>query len=262
MKKLLLFTTFILSFLIAKASQDTTAVNKAKIFTAVEVNPEFPGGIQNFFDFLAKNIQYPERARTDKTQGKVFISFTIEEDGKLTSPIILRSLSPETDAEAIRLINMSPHWKPGIQNGKVVKVSYTIAITFQLTDNVKVLDSLENEAQKYSNKARIADSTKFIPVDIEPDYPGGIPSFYSYVNNNLVYPKDAVQNRVRGNVRVQFIVEQDGSLSNIKVIKSLTPSTDAEAIRLVTEAGEWKPAKKNHQKVRAVFSMIIYFIPR
>jgi TonB family protein len=112
-----------------------TSADKNKIFSAVEQIPQFPGGTQAFYRFLMTNIRYPATAFEKHIQGKVFLTFVIEKDGGLTDIKVIRSVSPDIDAEALRVMNMSPKWVPGIQNGKPVRVMYTIPISFTLQKN-------------------------------------------------------------------------------------------------------------------------------
>lgn len=106
--------------------------NSIKDFASVEVLPEFPGGEKAFGSFLSKNINYPPMARENNISGRVFISFVVEKDGQLTDIKVLRGLGYGTDEEAVRVLKKSPKWKPGIQNGRAVRVQYTIPISFQL----------------------------------------------------------------------------------------------------------------------------------
>jgi TonB family protein len=101
-------------------------------FVSVEKQPEFPGGISAFYQYLSRNIKYPKEARRDKIQGKVFLSFIVEKDGRLTAIKITRGLSAETNAEALRVVSASPNWSPGIQFGVPVRVKYNINVNFAL----------------------------------------------------------------------------------------------------------------------------------
>lgn len=102
------------------------------VFQVVEVMPEFPGGMKACLDYVGKNIQYPAEAMKNGVQGRVVIQFTIEEDGSISNPSIVRSVSEELDKEAIRLVKNMPKWKPGMQRGNVVRCKYTIPIAFNL----------------------------------------------------------------------------------------------------------------------------------
>jgi len=116
------------------ATTDTTHKKEGPVFTSVEQVPNFPGGIEAFTNYLAKNIRYPKAARQQKIQGRVIISFIVEKDGALTDIHAARGVSPEIDAEAIRVITASPSWTPGIQNGHTVRVAYSVPISFRLDD--------------------------------------------------------------------------------------------------------------------------------
>jgi len=108
-------------------------------FDVVEKMPEFPGGIEELMKFLSSNIKYPEVAHKARVQGRVIVQFIIESDGSVSSPKILKSVSEELDAEALRCINAMPKWKPGMQNEQPVRVKYTIPITFRLPTEEKTV---------------------------------------------------------------------------------------------------------------------------
>ncbi|WP_162795908.1 energy transducer TonB [Pedobacter nanyangensis] len=101
-------------------------------FVSMENPPNFPGGISDFFKFLADNIKYPEEAAKQDIQGNVFVSFVVEKDGSINDIKIDRPLGYGTDEEAIRVLKLSPKWNPGTQNGKAVRVKYSLPIKFSL----------------------------------------------------------------------------------------------------------------------------------
>jgi protein TonB len=106
--------------------------NPNQIFTAVEQSPAFPGGDAKFGAYLSKNIRYPAIARENNVQGRVVLTFVVERDGSLTDIKVLRGLGSGTDEEAVRVLKASPRWKPGIQNGRPVRVQYSIPVSFTL----------------------------------------------------------------------------------------------------------------------------------
>ncbi|PWS28084.1 energy transducer TonB [Pedobacter yonginense] len=106
--------------------------NKVYDFVSIEKQPEYPGGIAKFYGYLGKAIKYPPMAQENNVQGKVFLSFVVEKDGKLTDITVTRGLGSGTDEEAIRVLKASPRWNPGIQNGKPVRVKYNINVNFTL----------------------------------------------------------------------------------------------------------------------------------
>jgi TonB family protein len=123
---------------------DTIPTKDNKIFSSVEQIPEFPGGITEFYNFLSKNIRYPGESRKKGIQGRVIISFIVEKDGELTNFKIARGVENNIDQEALRVLKMSPKWKPGFQNGLPVRVAYTVPISFTLED-VKPAKPAENK---------------------------------------------------------------------------------------------------------------------
>jgi protein TonB len=81
-----------------------------------------------FMGYLHKNFHLPQSAKNDKTTGRIIISFVVEKDGSLSAPEIVKGLSAELNAEAIRLIKEAPKWNPGMQGGRPVRVKFTIPI--------------------------------------------------------------------------------------------------------------------------------------
>ncbi len=102
-------------------------------FYVIEEKPEFPGGEAAMFQWIAKNIKYPEIAKENGVQGKVFVQFVIGKDGKVTDVQVVRGVDPSLDKEAVRVIQSMPAWKPGKQRGKPVKVSFQLPINFRLS---------------------------------------------------------------------------------------------------------------------------------
>jgi TonB family protein len=103
-----------------------------QVFQVVEEMPEFPGGIGECLKFLGKNIKYPVEAQQAGAQGKVIVQFVVEKDGSIANPKVVRSIDPNLDGEAIRVISIMPKWKPGMQKGQPVRVKYTVPVTFRL----------------------------------------------------------------------------------------------------------------------------------
>ena len=111
--------------------KEGTSPNK-DIFDQAETMPEFPGGVGKLMEYVAKNVRYPKEAEDKCLQGRVIATFIVEKDGSITSAKIVRSIDPALDAEALRVINGMPNWKPGTQKGEPVRVKYTIPISFRL----------------------------------------------------------------------------------------------------------------------------------
>ena len=102
------------------------------IYNEVDEMPVFPGGNENLMTYISENLKYPQEAKEKGISGKVFVSFEICEDGKVANPKVVRGVNNMIDNEAIRVISCVPNFIPGYKNGKPVKVSYTIPISFIL----------------------------------------------------------------------------------------------------------------------------------
>jgi protein TonB len=97
----------------------------------IEVKPEFPGGMDKFYSYVGKNYRAPEE---EGLKGKVYVTFVVEKDGSLTDIKVLRDIGYGTGKEAIRVLNKCPRWNPGVQNGKPVRVLYSLPITIQTAE--------------------------------------------------------------------------------------------------------------------------------
>jgi periplasmic protein TonB len=103
-----------------------------KVFMVVEQQPEFEGGYEAMMNFIRKNMKYPASARRMGVDGTVYVSFVVGKDGSINDVKVLRGISADCDKEAVRVVQMMPHWKPGKQNGKPVFVRFNLPIKFKL----------------------------------------------------------------------------------------------------------------------------------
>lgn len=113
-----------------EAPADSTA--KEDVFMVAEQMPEYPGGMKEMLKFLQENVKYPENAMKNNVQGRVIVQFVVEKDGTLTEFKVARSVDPDLDAEALRVLQTMPKWKPGMQRGKIVRVKFTVPVSFKL----------------------------------------------------------------------------------------------------------------------------------
>ena len=105
---------------------------KDSVYNQPEVMPEFPGGMEAMMKYLSENIKYPEMAKQKNTQGKVLVTFVVEKNGSISDVKVAKGIGDGCDEEAVRVISAMPKWKPGMQNGKKVRVSFAIPISFRL----------------------------------------------------------------------------------------------------------------------------------
>ena len=115
-----------------KVDETEVSQKEGEIFQVVEQMPEFPGGMQKAMEFLGKNIKYPATAQQAKIEGRVIVQFVVGKDGSISDVKIARGVSPDLDAEAMRVVSLMPKWNPGKQRGQAVSVKYTMPIMFRL----------------------------------------------------------------------------------------------------------------------------------
>jgi TonB family protein len=111
------------------------SLGKAHPFKNFEIEPEYNGGLSAFYNFLAHTIHYPDIDKTNNIQGKVLVTFVVKGDGSLSNVKALRGPDKSLEKEAVRAIELSPRWNPGLQYGMPVQVQYTVPLSFTLTNN-------------------------------------------------------------------------------------------------------------------------------
>lgn len=112
--------------------EEEEEVVEEQIFTVVENDPEFPGGMEALYKYLAQNIKYPQLARDNGITGKVYVTFVVEKDGSIANPKVLRDIGGGCGQEAIRVVKSMPKWTPGKQRGKAVRVQFNLPVNFSL----------------------------------------------------------------------------------------------------------------------------------
>ena len=111
---------------------ETEVVDEDIIVDVAEIMPEFPGGMAALMKYLGTNIKYPTISQEMGSMGRVIVQFVVDKDGTITNPTVVRGVDAYLDKEAIRVISSMPKWRPGVQNGKKVRVKYTVPVVFRL----------------------------------------------------------------------------------------------------------------------------------
>lgn len=104
------------------------------VYIVVDQMPEFPSGDKGLYQFIADNVKYPAEAKEEGIKGRVFVNFIVEPDGSVSDIRVLRGIGGGCDEEAVRVVESLPRFKPGMQDGEAVRVSYTIPVFFRLED--------------------------------------------------------------------------------------------------------------------------------
>lgn len=218
--------------------------NTDKIHEALEDMPEFDGGQTLMMEWLSKNIIYPEQAIIDGIEGRVIVRFVVEKDGSVSTPMILKGVCETLDNEAKRVVLSMPKWKSGTLQGVPMRCYVTLPITFKLRTDTPVQSVEDKIETEYDQIA---------------EFEGGKYGIMRYLSSNLEYPMEALDHGVYGRVWVGFVVEKDGSLSNVSVEKDFNKWLDKEAVRAVSAMPKWSPAMKDNQPVRTYYRLPIDF---
>ena len=240
----------------------------------VEEMPGFPGGLFVLMQYLNDNIQYPDKAKNDGVEGRVIVSFIVGKEGLIKDAQVEKSVDPELDAEAIRVVSGMPRWTPGKSQGEPVDVKYSIPINFQLTqpqqeqsspfDEIIPVSSPE-EMEKEHDTFEISERDKKViedtydNVEIMPEFPGGVQGLLNYMRETIKYPAQARQDTIQGRVLVTFVINKDGSIVEPEVVKSAHPLLDQEALKMVKEMPNWKPGEQNGKPVRVKYTIPVNF---
>ena len=131
---LLLFLAMLSSsvMLMAQDVDSKTETQKDEVYSIVETMPSFPGGQNALVAYIQKNLNYPQSARENGIQGRVYVNFVVEKDGSISNVKVNRGIGGGCDEEAVRVVKAMPKWIPGVQNGQTVRVSYMMPIVFKL----------------------------------------------------------------------------------------------------------------------------------
>lgn len=230
-----------------------------EIYEVVENMPRFPnGGMQALMQYLNENIRYPEAATKAGVQGRVTVQFIVDKDGSIDDVKILRSVNPDLDAEAIRVIKTMPRWEPGTHKGKPVRVKYTVPVMFRLTpEPVEKID--EMIVVGYRTPDAPVTGEVYEVVDKMPEFPGGMTGLMQYLSKNVKYPADAHAKGIQGSVVVSVIVNTKGKATNATIVQGVSPSLDAEALRVAGTMPDWTPGTKDGTPVNVKYSFPITF---
>ena len=112
-------------------SSQKAVVSQDSIHRVTEVMPQYPGGPNEMMKYIQENIKYPQSAKDNKIEGRVYVSFVVEKDGSITNAAVMRGIDKECDAEALRVVSSMPKWNPGQHKGEVVRTQFTIPIIYK-----------------------------------------------------------------------------------------------------------------------------------
>ncbi|WP_345109818.1 energy transducer TonB [Hymenobacter algoricola] len=234
----------------------------SEIYDAVQ-KPAVPvGGLPAYASYLERNQQYPTQALRNGKDGTVNVTFVVEKTGVISNVAVQQPLDPALDAEAVRLIKGGPKWTPAEHKGGKVRQRVTVPISYMLPLGAggpapAVVDDQPTKPPVGTNGAPA-------PTVVTPEQParpvGGTDAFFEWIQKNQRYPAQARQRKVEGRVPVEFLIQKDGSLTDVKLAgKRLGSGLDEEALRLIKAAPKWAPAQFQGQPVKQKMVLPVIF---
>lgn len=260
----------------------TIGVDRTKIIENSNTHPappivNTPEDFRALGKHLQRNLKYPPSARQAHITGYVLVNLTVA-NNKITSVGIAKKLQDDIDNEVLRAFNLFKDTLQAKDN------KYSWAITFQLTglkNNIEPLPqavqnkvagqvvvtayvmtdtkSLSLDEIVIDDKSADKDVKDFASVDRLPEFEGGVVGWQDYISKTLKYPAEAKKNNISGRVILRFVVQKDGSLTDIKVLRGIGGGADEEAVRVLTESPKWKPGIDNGNPVNVAYTIPIFF---
>lgn len=227
----------------------------------------FPGGIKAMLDYLKIEMEYPLLQGDVGDMGRAVVDFEISKDGKVERPRIRRSLDPILDRKALEHVWKMPRWIPATENGSPVSDQYTVPVRFvPHYISYEAFKAKEEYSIQAERNTPVYGKGKQNPPDTYPEYPGGTKQLAkdmtAYVRamwERFGHPEWGFTGHGTGRTTAGFIVETNGSISNIEVLKSIDPALDKEAIRFVKQMPRWTPGTKDGKIVRTYCVIPISF---
>ncbi|MCF8347388.1 MAG: energy transducer TonB [Bacteroidales bacterium] len=225
------------------AQDSLTVANPDSIYLIVDQPPEFIGGSEALMGYLGQNLRYPSEAKEAGISGKIYVQFVVEANGTISNETILRGIGGGCDEEALQVIHGMPAWSPGIQNGVPVRVVRTLPINFSLG-------------------ASLPSQTKiYLEADSLPEFVGGEDALYAYLSEQVT-DYFILNNMLEEHlVNVYFVVEPDGSITNVMVRDSVGNGLDEVAIDIVQNMPAWIPGKIGQTNIRMIMYVPVEFPP-
>jgi TonB family protein len=235
MKKLI---TIVLLICHWSLQAQTTKDSADTVLQIAEQMPEFPGGVESMMRFISDNLRYPPAAVENGVQGRVIASFVVNTDGSLSDIRILKRLGWGCDEEVERVLLIMPQWRPGIQNGKTVRVQFNLPVAFKLQGE---------------------DTTQATESFIGAHFKGGETALAQYLSENLRYPKKAQKEQVQGVVMAKAVIDAKGRVKDVEILKPLHSACDKEAVRLIKSLPAFQPAIRNKEAVESAYFISVRF---
>ena len=266
MKKLLfifLLSNSIMAFCQANYSKNQTTTKARQVndsietlIDPIEIMPVFPGGDDSMFCFIESNLNYKILNYSTDSTGRLLFKFVIDSTGLVRNVELLIPTpkkvfrNKEIETEVSRVLKLMPKWKPATMDGKKVSCGYTYPFFIPYSFF---------KCSKYASEEQISSR-----IDFPADFKFGNEKtkqerVNKFIKSHLKYPVEEEESSIQGVIYVKCTVEPNGELKEFKIIRSLDPYCDREAIKAIKQMPNWVPAIKNDKPVRSEIVIPIIF---
>lgn len=259
---LLFLGQVLVSSTVAQSKSKAKGADKAdKVIEDPDITPIYVGGTGEMHRFIANNLRYPREAVEKNTQGLVVYTFVVEKDGTLSNFELIHRADSLLDAEALRILQSMPAWRPARHKGVEVRSKSYVPMYFRLNPNARRAVATKTAPPVAKTDTVLAKNTDiYTIVDKMPQFESGERGLANFISRTLRYPIDARQGGVQGRILCAFIVDTEGRVSNVEVVDGLHPSLDAEAVRVLSLMPRWISGVNNGEKVNVKCLLPIDFV--
>ncbi len=261
-----------------------------KIYTKVDSMPVFAVGKAGVEHFLTSQLWYPKRTVKHNKVDTIQVSFVVEKDGTITHLKLMpdKQHKDAYDYEALRAVSLLPVAHPAILGRNPVRARLFVPVVFNHKNvvlkggeyktveynfiqytyfvpkgHLPVVLLPKNEDVKQMDEVPVSSGDTaghiFMVVERMPEFPGGTPALMRYLATHIKYPEEAKASHCTGRIFLHFIVEKDGTLSHVKVMRGVCPSLDREALKVVSEMPQWIPGSQRGKPIRVAFYLPVKF---
>jgi len=243
---------------------NSQSTEKKKVYSHVDAYPQFDtrniGGLKGY---LQDNLRYPVNVLKDSIIDTVRVFFVVEPNDSVTQVTVRKDSSQwnACDYEAMRIVKTLPVKAPAYLNHQPVAVRLYIPVVFDYRQLDTTSSTLVQTTVHRKTFSYYCQSVEHVPMIVEkmPSFPGGPTNLMRYLATHIHYPKEAKRKKQQGKVYIHFIVEKDGRITHIHVVKGASPSLDAEAVRVIKEMPRWNPGYQKGKPVRVGFNLPVKF---
>ncbi len=234
---------FCFVLLLATATNTSAQTAADTILTIAEQMPYYPGGTDSLLKEITKNVVYPKFCADSNIQGKVYLRFVVNTDGSLADLQAIKSPHPAMSVAAMDAVLKIGKFTPGMQDGKPVRVWYSLPVTFKV---------------KQVNTESLADSI-FTSVDEPAVYLTGEENLKIDLQKNMFYPGEEFKQGIQGQVVLNLVIDKTGKIDTVIVVKGVSSGLANEALRIVKLLSAFRPATFHGEAVKSYYTLPVDF---